>query len=111
MIEDITKRPYDDVRAAYKKYLNQQNLSVNTISVSSSDTFYIWRKLGADTFWDIVKSVEFEAVGKKTLLELLHHQSPDSAYSNMHGYMGHMRKFRQFLQSESAIEIPEAPCI
>ena len=35
MIEDVTKRSLDDVRAAYKKYLNEQNLSKNTIMTSS----------------------------------------------------------------------------
>ena len=29
MIEEIKKRTLDDVRAAYKKYLNGQNLSKN----------------------------------------------------------------------------------
>lgn len=53
MIEDVTKRSLDDVRGAYMKYLNEQNLSKNTIMTSSTDAFYIWRKLGADSFWDI----------------------------------------------------------
>jgi hypothetical protein len=71
MIEDIEKRTLDDVRAAYKKYLNGQNLSKNTIMTSSTDAFYIWRKQGADSFWNIVFSDNFETLGKDTLLELL----------------------------------------
>ena len=39
MIEEVTKRSLDDVRAAYKKYLNEQNLSKNTIMTSSTDAF------------------------------------------------------------------------
>lgn len=53
MTEDITKRSLDDVRVAYKKYLSGQDLSKNTIMTSSTDAFYIWRKQGADTFWNI----------------------------------------------------------
>ena len=107
MIEEIKKRTLDDVRAAYKKYLNGQNLSKNTIMTSSTDAFYIWRKQGADSFWDIIFSDNFETLGKGTLLELLRQQSRGNAEANMNGYMAHLRRFRRFLQSESVIEIPE----
>lgn len=107
MIEEIKKRTLDDVRAAYKKYLNGQNLSKNTIMTSSTDAFYIWRKQGADSFWDIIFSDNFETLGKGTLLELLRQQSRVNAEANMNGYMAHLRRFRRFLQSESVIEIPE----
>lgn len=107
MIEEIKKRTLDDVRAAYKKYLNGQNLSKNTIMTSSTDAFYIWRKQGADSFWDIIFSDNFETLGKGTLLELLRQQSRGNVEANMNGYMAHLRRFRRFLQSESVIEIPE----
>jgi len=107
MIEDIKRRTLDAVRAAYKKYLNGQNLSKNTIMTSSTDAFYIWRKQGADSFWDIIFSDNFETLGKETLLELLRLQSSGNAEANMNGYMAHLRRFRRFLQSESVIEILE----
>ena len=80
MIEDIEKRTLDDVRAAYKKYLNGQNLSKNTIMTSSTDAFYIWRKQGADSFWNIVFSDNFETLGKDTLLELLSQANINTTY-------------------------------
>ncbi len=107
MTENITKRSLDDVRVAYKKYLNGQNLSKNTIMTSSTDAFYIWWKQSADSFWNIVFSDSFETLGKDTLLELLHQQSSGNAESNVSGYIAHLRRFRRFLRSESAIEIPE----
>ena len=107
MIEDIKKHTLDDIRVAYKKYLNGQNLSKNTIMTSSTDAFYIWRKQGADSFWDIVFSDNFETLGKETILELLHQHSSGNAEANMNGYMAHLRRFRRFLQSESVIDIPE----
>jgi len=73
---------------------------------SSSDAFYIWRKQGADSFWNIVFSDSFETIGKETLLELLLQQSSKNAESSVNGYMAHLRRFRRFLQSESALEIP-----
>jgi len=107
LIEDIKKRTLDDVRAAYKKYLNGQNLSKSTIMTSSTDAFYIWRKQDADSFWEIIFSDNFETLGKEKLLELLRQQSSGNAEANMNGYMAHLRRFRRFLQSESVIEIPE----
>lgn len=107
MIEDITNRSLDDIRAAYKNYLNGQNLSRNTIITSSTDAFYIWRKQGADSFWQIVFSDKFETLGKETLLGLLRQQSSGNAESNVNGYMAHLRRFRRFLQSEVALDIPE----
>lgn len=108
MIEDVKKYTLDDIRAAYKKYLNGQNLSKNTIMTSSTDAFYIWRKQGADAFWNIIFSENFEGLGKETLLELLRKQSSGNAEANMNGYMAHLRRFRRFLQSESVIEIPKS---
>ena len=87
--------------------MNGQNLSRNTIITSSTDAFYIWRKQGADSFWQIVFSDNFETHGKETLLGLLRQQSSGNAESNVNGYMAHLRRFRRFIQSEDALEIPE----
>ena len=107
MIKNIKNRSLDDIRTAYKKYLNAQNLSVNTIQTSSTDAFYIWRKQSAESFWSIVFSDNFETLGKETLLFLLRQQSTGNAELNVSGYMAHLRRFRRFLQSEDALTIPE----
>jgi len=106
MIENITNWSLDEIRVAYKKYLRSQNLSKNTITTSSTDAFYIWRKQGADSFWKIIFSDDFETLGKETILELLRQQSSGNAESNVNAYMAHLRRFRRFLQSEATIEIP-----
>ena len=105
MIDDITNRSLDDIRAAYKKYLSAQNLSQNTVTTSSTDAFYIWRKQDSETFWRVVLSDDFEVLGKATLLELLRRQSSGNAEVNVSGYMAHLRRFRRFLQSETDISI------
>ncbi len=106
MIDDITNRPLDDIRAAYKKYLNSQSLSQNTVMTSSTDAFYIWRKQDPETFWRVVLSDDFEVLGKATLLDLLKKQSSGNAEANVSGYMAHLRRFRRFLQSDTEISIP-----
>lgn len=107
MIEDMKQRSLEDVRAIYKKYMNEQNLSKNTISTSLSDAFYIWRKRNADTFWSIVSSEDFDTLGKNTLLELLRQQSDGNVESNVSDYMSHLRRFRRFLNSEYTFRISE----
>ena len=106
MIEDIADRSLDDIRAAYKKYLGTQNISQNTITTSSTDAFYIWRKQDTETFWRTVLSDDFEALGKATLLDLLRQQSGGNAEANASGYMAHLRRFKRFLQSTTDIDIP-----
>lgn len=108
MIEDITNRSIDDVRAAYKKYLYTQNLSQNTVMTSSTDAFYIWRKQGSDEFWKVVLSDDFEILAKATLLKSLQQQSSGNVEANVSGYMAHLRRFRRFLESASDIEISAA---
>jgi hypothetical protein len=106
MIDEIKNRSLDDVRAAYKSYLNTQNLSQNTVMTSSTDAFYIWRKQGAGVFWEVVLSDDFEICGKSALLELLKQQFSGNAEANVSGYMAHLRRFRRFLQSTPEIELP-----
>jgi len=107
LVYGIESRPLDEIRAAYKKYLNEQNLSQNTVMTSSTDAFYLWRKKGPETFWKIIFSDNFETLGKATLLDLLRQQSSGNAEANMNGYMAHLRRLRRFIQSTTYIDLPE----
>jgi hypothetical protein len=107
MIEDVTKRSLEDIRAAYKTYLIGQNLSKHAIMTCLTDAFYIWRKQGADSFWQIIFSDNFETLAKETLLRLLHQLSSGNVESNVHGYLACLRRFSRFIQSEADIEIPD----
>ena len=107
MAEDITKRTVEEVRVAYRRYLKAQNLSMSTITVSLSDAFYIWRKKDAESFWKVILSDRFEALGKETLIELLHQHSKGNDEINMNHYMAHLRRFRRFLKSDFRDDIPE----
>ncbi len=103
---EIMSYSFDEVRAAYIAYLNTQGLSKNTINTSKSDSFYLWKKRGKETFWSVIYSDDFENLGKATLLETLKQYSKGDVERNVNGYMVHLRYFRRFLASESAIDIP-----
>ena len=105
-MHEIMTNSFDEVRAAYSTWLNTQGLSKNTINTSKSDTFYLWKKRGKDTFWSVIYSDDFESLGKATLLETLKVHSSGDAETNVNSYMAHLRRFRKFLASESAIDIP-----
>lgn len=95
----------DEVRILYKAYLNNQNLSANTINTSSVDAFYLWRKGGAELFWTTVTAIDFELVGEKALLKALQEHSKGNPNTLLNSYMVHLRKFRRFLQGDSTLEI------
>ena len=96
----------EEVRAAYIVYLHTQRLTQNTINTSKSDAFYLWKKRGKDLFWSVVYSPDFEDLGKEVLLKTLKQYSKGDVDRNVNGYMVHLRYFRKFLATESAIEIP-----
>lgn len=95
----------EEVRAAYIAYLNTQGLTKNTINTSKSDAFYLWKKRGKDVFWSVIYSPDFEGLGKDILLKTLKQYSKGDADTNVNSYMAHLRRFRKFLASESAIDI------
>lgn len=97
---------FEEVRAAYISYLQTQGLRQNTINTSKSDAFYLWKKRGKDLFWSVIYSSDFEDLGKDVLLKTLRQYSKGDVDRNVNGYMVHLRYFRRFLASESAIDIP-----
>lgn len=105
-MHEIVTNSFEEVRAAFIAYLNTQGLTHNTINTAKSDTFYLWKKRGKETFWSVIYSDDFEILGKATLLETLKEHSSGEVDKNVHSYMASLRRFRRFLASESAIDIP-----
>lgn len=97
----------EDIRAAYVAYLRKQGYKQNTINTSRSDAFYLWKKRGKDLFWSVIYSPDFEDLGKDVLLKTLRQYSKGDVDRNVNGYMVHLRYFRGFLASQSAINVPE----
>lgn len=96
-VMDYRAMGFDQVRAQYKAYLMTQGLSANTISTAYTDTFYLWRKAGRETFWSVLESNNFERDARAALLDALRSHSRGDAESLVGGYLNHLRRFRRFL--------------
>lgn len=91
----------DELREAYRSYLLNTDLSKNTIQVSASDAFYIWRKSNKTTFWEIIEASDFESLAFFALNEFLPKQADGTTNKNIQGYMSHLRRFRKFVSSDT----------
>lgn len=89
------------VRSEYRKHLEAQSFSKNTIATACTDSFYLWRKAGRETFWDVIKSDHFEKDAKESLLVALRAHSRGDVDSLVNGYMAHLRRFRRFIYSDA----------
>lgn len=48
-----------ELKAAYREYLSGLGLGTATINTASVDAFYLLRKNGPDTFWNVVEADDF----------------------------------------------------
>ena len=99
---EYQKLSLEELRKAYKSYLVSTRLSKNTVQVATSDSFYIWRKAGANRFWEIVNSPNFEQEALLILRQLLPCQPNGSPSKNVPGYLAQIRRFRNFVFSGSS---------
>ena len=105
---DISKMKalsYDELRGLYRSFLNDQNISKETIKTTYTDTFYIWRKGGRELFWNVVSSKDFANEAKEVLRKTLSENSTGNVNSLVNDYMYHLRKFRLFLDSDGTAEL------
>lgn len=88
---------YEEIRRAYKIYL--QTLSISEVSIVTyiSDAFYLWRKCGSDAFWNVVTTDTFEIDAKETLTSVFKKNSSKEVTPNVNGYIVNLRRFRKFL--------------
>lgn len=97
----------DELREAYRSYLSTADLSKNTIQTSTSDAFYIWRKSDKSRFWGIIEASDFDHLAHSALAELLPKQADDTTSKHIHGYMAHLRRFREFVSVNTLSIIPQ----
>lgn len=98
-VDRLMALSYDELRELYKKFLQRQNISQSTIKTAYSSAFYLWKIMGKDLFWEIVTAPNFDEVGKEALLSALSEHSSGDAKSLVNGYLSHLRRFRQFVNS------------
>lgn len=95
-VTELKALSLSELREAYRRYLESTARSKNTIQISVSDAFYIWRKASSNRFWEIVESAHFEQEGREALLALLPKQPDGAPSKNIQGYLTCLRRFRRF---------------
>lgn len=97
-VEKLKAKSFDEIRALYKIFLNNQNISESTVNTAYSDTFYLWRKGNRELFWDTVTSPDFEEIAKNRMKVYLEKHSASNIERSIFAYVSHMRRFRLFLE-------------
>ena len=106
IIEELKRLSKEEVRHNYHIYLNNANLSANTIQTALSDSFYMWRKVGKQVFWDIVESQDFDQASFAALNKILPMQENGMPNKNISAYISHLRRFRMFAFGEVVVNKP-----
>lgn len=98
-----------DLRDLYSSYLTEQGLSKSTVSTTLSDTFYLWRRVNREAFWQVLESSSFETDAKIALTSALRANSNGAVDALISGYMAHLRRFRRFIgwEIKSTAEIAD----
>ncbi len=99
-INAMEELSYNELRAQFRKFLQNQNISELTINTSCTDVFYLWRKESKDLFWKVVSSPDFENVAKAALIKAISENSSGNVKSLINSYLSHLRRFRLFLVSD-----------
>jgi hypothetical protein len=60
LLNELKRLTLSEVRQVYRAYLSNADYSPSTIQTATSDSFYIWRKVGADVFWEVIETSTFE---------------------------------------------------
>ncbi|MGN0488624.1 MAG: hypothetical protein ACI4HO_05140 [Ruminococcus sp.] len=95
MDESLKLLTKSDLRKGFKIYLQNNDYSKNSISTFSSQALFLYDRLGADKFWEILQSNddEFENIARKSIYNEL---SKNRSQKNTNGYLSNLRCFRQY---------------
>lgn len=102
-IETAKALSFDKLRGEYRKYLQNMGLRQNTVKTAYSDTFYLWRNAGKDSFWTIIEATDFEEAAREALAAVLVRKSSGNAASLVSGYLSHLRRFRRFVSDNDKV--------
>lgn len=94
---ELHKLPLQDVRNLYKEYLISNGKGQSTVQTYTSDTFYLWNKVGKEFFWEVVCSDDFDNKAKSALLEALTKNSSGQVDDLVVGYVAVLKMFRSFV--------------
>lgn len=96
-----------ELKAVYREYLSGLGLSTATINTASVDAFYLLRKYGPDTFWNMIEADDFEKDAREALTKALTENTSGNAKLLINGYLSHLRRFRNFvLGVHTSVTVP-----
>ncbi|MGV8111259.1 PDDEXK-like family protein [Methanospirillum sp.] len=99
-VEKLKISSLDLIREEYRQYLTEnEELEENTISTACTDSFYLYRKVSEEFFWETVLADSFEDIARFRLEETLRKYSAGNVDTLVNGYLSHLRRFRSFLHS------------
>lgn len=104
-LETAKTLSFDELRNAYRNYLQNAGLKKSTIQTAYSDTFYLWKNVNHDAFWSAVEASDFENVARDALEAALSENSSGNAVTLVSGYMYHLRRFRKFIFDDSKNDV------
>lgn len=90
----------DELRIAFRSYLQSCNYAKNTIQTASNDVFYLWKNGSKELFWTIITSLDFEKKAREALIQALNKNSKGDPNKLVNGYLSHLRRFIGFLKQE-----------
>ena len=98
MIKDeLYKLPLEKIKDIYREYLMSLNMGESTIKTTLADTFYLWKNVSREIFWQVVSSDNFEEVAKTELYKALSINSSGKIESLTIDYFHVLNKFRRFI--------------
>ena len=104
---------FDELRNVYREYLYSKGLGKNTVQTAYSDTFYLWRKVGADEFWATIAADDFDVAAREALMNALKENTTGDPAKLVPGYLSHLKRFRDFLLNDDgtkkAAKMKKAP--
>lgn len=95
-ISALKELSYNDVQQRFKDQMELRKMNPGTIATYYSDAFYVWRKGGAEAFWQLVESSDFESNAEAKLVELLEKHSKGNIKANKADYVRALKTFREF---------------
>lgn len=90
--------PLENLRENFRNYLRKKEYGVNTVNTIATDSFYLLRKEGAETFWSIMASDDYDNAARIAMENALAVHSKSSSKSLVHSYLTSMRRLREFLE-------------
>lgn len=102
---DILKQAsLEFIMEQYRKYLNSLNINQNSISNTLSESFYLWRNKGKDSFWAVVTSDDFDNKAREELTSIVTNKSSGNINSLVSTYVSALKTFRNFINLKTKID-------